>query len=207
MVGHTDGQGSTRAALTNDGGDDGHFQLRHLKNIAPNGLALATFFSIDARIGTGCVDKGEDGDFEFLRGLHQTQGFAVALRAAHAKVARCAFFGVAAFLVSQHHAGVAIKARQATHNAQVIGKVAVAMQLHKVREDFVDVVQRVGALGVAGNLGDLPGREVAVDVFDELLAFFAELVNFGGDIDCRLVLHVAQFFDFSFKLRHRCFEV
>ena len=54
----------------------------------------------------------------------------------------------------------------------------VAVQFHKIGEDFVDVVQRVGTLGVAGDLGDLPGREVAVNVFGELLAFLGQLVDF-----------------------------
>jgi hypothetical protein len=36
---------------------------------------------------------------------------------------------------------------------------------------------------VAGNLGDLPGRQVAVDVLGELLALLAELVDFFRDID------------------------
>jgi len=59
----------------------------------------------------------------------------------------------------------------------------VAVKLHIVGEYFVDVIQRVRALGVAGDLGDLPGREVAVDVFGELLAFLGKLVDFVRDID------------------------
>ena len=81
------------------------------------------------------------------------------------------------------------------------------MQLHKMGEYLVDVVQRVGALRVAGNFGDLPGRERAVNVFNQLLALFAELVDFSGNVHRRLVLHVAQFFDFFFELGHRRLEV
>jgi len=36
---------------------------------------------------------------------------------------------------------------------------------------------------MAGNFGDLPGGQVAVDVFGELLAFFGQLVDLGRNID------------------------
>jgi hypothetical protein len=85
--------------------------------------------------------------------------------------------------------------------------VPVAVQLDEVGEDFVDVVQRVGPLGVARDLGDLPGREVAVDVLGELLALLAELVNLLRDVDRRLGLHIAQFFDLAFEFRNRLFKV
>ena len=85
--------------------------------------------------------------------------------------------------MAQHHAGRAVEAGQTADDAQVIGKMPVAVKLDKVGEYFVDVVQRVRALGVAGDLGDLPGREVAVDVFGELLAFLGELIDLVGNID------------------------
>ena len=60
---------------------------------------------------------------------------------------------------------------------------------------------------MARNFGDLPGREVAVNVFDQLLALFAELIDLSGNIHRRLVLHVAQFFDFFFEFSHRRLEI
>jgi hypothetical protein len=47
-----------------------------------------------------------------------------------------ALLGVAALLVAQHHAGLAIEARQTAHDAQVVGEMAVAVQLDEVREDL-----------------------------------------------------------------------
>jgi len=64
----------------------------------------------------------------------------------------------------------------------------------------MDVVQGVRALRVAGDFGDLPRCEVAVNVFGELLAFFAELVNFLADVYGRFGLHIAQLFNFVFEL-------
>ena len=74
---------------------------------------------------------------------------------------------------------MAIEAGQATHDAQVIGKVAVTVQLDKIGEQLVHIIQGVGALGVACDLGDLPRVQIAVNVFGELLAFFTELIDFS----------------------------
>ena len=152
--------------------------MRHLKNIAANGLRLAALFGINAWKSTGGVDKGEYRQLELLCRLHQAQGFAVTLWTGHAEVTRCAFFGVTPFLLANDHASIAIEASQTAHNAQVVREMPVAMHLHKVGEYFVDIVKGIGALRVTGNLGDLPRREVTVDVFGELLAFFGELVYF-----------------------------
>ena len=59
----------------------------------------------------------------------------------------------------------------------------VAMQFDKIGEYLADVVQRVGPLGMARNFGDLPGREHAVDIFGELLAFLGQLIDFFRNID------------------------
>ena len=37
-IGHRNGQCTARATFTNDGGDDGHFELRHLEDVAANGF-------------------------------------------------------------------------------------------------------------------------------------------------------------------------
>ena len=56
---------------------------------------------------------------------------------------------------------------------------AVAVHFNEVGKDACDVVQRHGALLVAADFADLPGGELAVYVFGELLAFFAQLLYFG----------------------------
>ena len=207
LVCHADGQRTSRAPFTDHCGDDGHFELRHFKNIAPNRLRLTTLLSINPRKCPGCIHKSEDRQTEFFCCFHQTQGFAVALGLAHAKVAQGALFGVAPFLLANDHARVTIEARQAAHNGKVVGKVAIAVHLQKISEDFPYIVQRVRALGMAGDFRHLPRRQIAVDVFGELLAFFAQLLNFGRNIDGAFGLHVAQLFDFGLQLSNGLFEV
>ena len=168
---------------------------------------MAAFFGVYAGEGSRCIDKGEHRQFEFFSGFHQAQRFAVTLGAGHAEIARGALFGVTPFLLTQHHAGIAVETRQATDDAQVIRKMPVAVHFDKVGEDVADVVQRVRALGVAGDLGDLPGRQIAVNVFGQLLALFGQLLNFFRNIDRRLDLHVTQFFNLGFKFGNRLLEV
>jgi hypothetical protein len=62
--------------------------------------------------------------------------------------------------MTQNHTGGTVKTGQATHNGQVVGKVTVTVHFDKVSENFTDVIEGVGALRVACNFGNLPGREV-----------------------------------------------
>jgi len=152
--------------------------LRHLEDVAPNGFGLPSFFGVDARISPRRIHEGEHRQLEFLGRLHQAQGLAIALGLAHAEVPHGALFGIATLLVAEHHAGRAVEARQPADDRQVVGKMPVPVQLDEIREDFLDVIERVRPLGMPGNLGDLPRRQVAVDVLGELQALFAELVDF-----------------------------
>ena len=109
--------------------------------------------------------------------------------------------------MAQHHAGVAVEARQAADDAEVVGVVPVAVQFLEVGEDLVDVVQRVGALRMAGDLRHLPGRQVRVDVLGELHALAGQPFDLVGDVDCGFVLHVAQFVDLGFEFSDRLLEL
>ena len=59
----------------------------------------------------------------------------------------------------------------------------------------------------AGYFGDLPGREVAVNVFGQLLTFLSKLVDLIGDINGRLGLHVAKLFNLVFQLGDRLLKI
>ena len=200
LVGNGNGQCAARAAFTDDGGDDVGLQLCHFVDVAADGFGLAALLGLDAGESAGRVHEGEDRQAELLGRLHETQGLAVALGARHAEVAQRALLGVAALLVADDHAGHAIEARQPAHDGLVVGKVPVPVHLDEVGEAVAHIVQRVGALGMARDLGDLPGREVAVDVLGQLQALFAELLDLFRDVDCAFGLHVAQFLDFGFEL-------
>ena len=200
LIRHGDGERAAAAAFADDGADDGGAQARHLKDVAPDGFGLAALLGVDAGVGAGGVNEGEDGQGEFFCQPHEAQRLAVALGARHAEVARGALACVAPLLVANDDARLALKAREAADDALVVGKVTVAVQLLKVGEAFADVVQGVGAVGVAREFGDLPRRELGVDVARELLALALEQGDFFADVDGVFALQLAQLVDAHFKL-------
>ena len=200
-------QRTAGAALADDGGDDRHLQLRHLEDVAPDRLRLPALFGVNAGVGARRVHEGEHREPELFGRLHEAQGLSITLGFAHAEVAQAPLACIATFLLPHHHAGGAIEAREPADDAQVVGKVAVSVQFDEVSEDVADVVQRVRALGMPRNLGDLPRREVRIDVFGELQALLAELVDFFRNVDGGLGLHIAQLFDLAFEIGNRLLEI
>ena len=65
----------------------------------------------------------------------------------------------------------------ADHGA-VLGKEAVAVQFAEVGEGGVEIIQRVGALGMAGELNALPGGEVGVNLPAGFLEFSLRSAGF-----------------------------
>ena len=173
--------------------------MRHFENVAANGFALVAFFGINSGKRTRRIHKCEYRQLEFFGGFHQPQRLAIAFWFAHAEVAHGAHFCAAAFLMTQYHAGATVETRQSANDGKIIGHMTIPMKFHKIGEDAVEIVQRIRPVGVAGNLRDLPGREIAVDVLGQLLAFFAKLFNFGRNIHCRFTLHIPQLLDLVFK--------
>ena len=158
-------------------------------------------------IRAGRVDEGEQRQPELLGELHEPQRLAVALRARHAEVAVDLLLGVAALLVADHHARLAVEAREAADDRRVVGVAAVAVQLAEVAEQAVDVVERVRPLRMARDLRDLPRRELAVDLLGELLALLLQPADLVGDVDRRVLVDVAQLVDLRLQLGDRLLEI
>jgi len=60
---------------------------------------------------------------------------------------------------------------------------------------------------MSGDLRNLPRREVRVQIFGELLALLGQPLDLFRNIDGRIVLHEAQFFDLCFEFSDRLFEI
>ena len=140
------------------------------------------FFGTDAGEGAGGIDEGDDREAERVGHLHQAKGLAVAFRIRAAEVAAEVFLGVAAFLLAEDHDRTAFEESGATDDGLVVHVQAVAMQLLEVVEQHADVVQGVGATGVAGQLDALPGVQVAVDLAAGLLHLDLEGLDLLGDV-------------------------
>ena len=59
---------------------------------------------------------------------------------------------------------------------------------------------------MTGDLGNLPRRELGVDILGQALVFGVEPRKFLANIHCRIVLHKPQLLDLGFKLGDRLFE-
>nr|GEU28296.1 hypothetical protein [Tanacetum cinerariifolium] len=206
-VAHGNGERAAGAAFADDGGNQRHFQFGHHVQVVADGFGLAALFGVDAGEGARGVNEREDGDAEFFRQLHQAHGLAIAFRFWHAEVAHGALLGVAPLLVADHHARLAVEAGQATDDRLVVRIGAVAVQFVEVGEDFVHIVHGVRTLRVARDQRHLPGGELGVDVFGQLLALFGQPVDLLRDVDGRIVLNEAQLFDFAIELGNRLLKI
>ena len=72
------------------------------------------------------------------------------------------------------------------------------MQFVKIGENQVNVVQRVPALRMARDFDHLPRFEFGIGIFGQFITFFLQASDFFRDIDRRVALYQAQFFDFAF---------
>src|SRR5690606_4413365 len=125
-VADPDSPRTTGTTLTDSSGDDRRLQTRHYLKVPGNRLALTALFSVDTRIGTGRVDKGDDRHIEALGHLHQTAGLAVALWLGHAEVAAHLLLHVAALLVADDHDRTAVQPADTADNGSVISEVPIA---------------------------------------------------------------------------------
>ena len=106
-----------------------------------------------------------------------------------------------------HHHRLAIETGQATDDRVVVGKSTITMQFFKIGKNQRQVIKRVGALRVAGDLGNLPRGELGVDILGQLGALFFQTFNIFRDINSGIILDEAQLFDFSFEVSNGLLEV
>ena len=109
--------------------------------------------------------------------------------------------------MTDHHASLAVEARQTAHDRQVVGEGAIAVQFVEVGKDLADVIERIWTLRVPGDLRDLPGCQVGVQIFGELLALGGQAGNFFRNVDSGIVLYEAKFFDLRLKFCDRLLEL
>ncbi len=173
-VADRDRERAAGAAFADHRDDDRHAQSGHLVQVAADRLRLAALLGADSRVRAGRVDEREQRQAELLGELHETQRLAIALRSRHAEVAEDFFLGVAPFLVADHHAWLAVEAREAADDGGIVAIRSVAVQLAEIREQAIDVIERVRPLRMPRDLRDLPRRELRIDVLRELLALLLQ---------------------------------
>src|SRR5207247_145105 len=122
-------------------------------------LRLPALLGADAGVRALRVDEGDHRPNAALGQREEADRLAVPLGARHAEVAQHALGGRAAPLLRDHHDGVAAKAREPAHDRAVLAEAAVTVQLDQVAAEDAQVIERRGAVGVAGELHALPRRQ------------------------------------------------
>lgn len=169
-----EGQRATRPALAGHRRDDGHADAREYGQRRADGLALSAFFCADAGIGAWRIDEVEDGQLEAVGHLEEADRFAVPLGVRHPEVSRDVFAGGAALLVTDDHHAAAAVLGDTADDGRVVGEPAIAVELDELGAEARHVVERVGPLGVAGDLHLLHGRQRAEDLASDLVGLMLE---------------------------------
>ena len=168
---------------------------------------MPALLGTDAGVGARGVDKGEDRQLEAFGQFHQSQRLAVALGPRHTEIATDFGLGVTAFLLADHHHRLAIDARQSTDDGRVIGKGTVAGQFFELIADQAQVVQRIRALRVSGELRHLPGGQCLEDLGRSYLELVLQLGDFLVDIERRAMTGVPELGNLCFQLGDGLFEI
>src|SRR5262249_15529916 len=158
-VPYPDPDRSAAAPLADQDDDDRDVQQEHVAHGRGDRLADPALLGGDAAVGRGRIDQAEDRTPALLGQAHEAHRLAVALRAGAAEVAEAALVDVAALLLPDHRDPPSAEARDAAHHRRVVGEAAVAVELHEVVAHQADVVEGIGAGGMAGDEGPIPGRE------------------------------------------------
>jgi hypothetical protein len=90
-----------------------------------------------------------------------------------------------------------IKLGESGNQGLVVAVAAVAVQLQEVREEHPDIIQRVRPMGVARDLGALPGTEMAVKFLPKLKHLLADA--FELRVGLFVAGEVAQLFNVFFQ--------
>src|SRR5262249_23292876 len=133
------------------------------------------------------------------------QGLAIALGPGHPEVAADLLLRVAPLLVADDGHGPAAKEAEPRHDRRIIGEPPVALELDELRQEGLDVIERVGPEGMPRDLGLLPRRQARVDLSRDALELLAELLDLAAV--GRVVRKGGQLLDSAAKLQDRLFEV
>jgi hypothetical protein len=87
-------------------------------------------------------------------------------------------FDIAPLLVADSHHGASLEARQQSDEGGVVGVCSISVNFKEVFEHQRGQIQKIGPIGMTGDLGSLPGGEVFENVALEMLDFSLELPQF-----------------------------
>src|SRR5690349_9660485 len=108
-------------------------------------------------------------------------------------------------MTDDHH-GAVVKAGEAAHDRAIIAEGPVAVELEKIAEDLPNVIECAGALGVPGQLGPLPRRQLPVEFMLQLGKFHPQLADLVLDSGF-CAAGSREFFDLFLDFTERFFKL
>src|SRR5581483_4679877 len=123
------------------------------------------------------------------------------------EIAHHVFFGVAAFLMSDHDATVRAKCGQPAWHGSIVGKAPIAMELDPVCKAAFHIIHGEWTPGMPCDLHTLPGAEIVVNFPTRFAKFFLDLLNRGIEIDIVRVRVILYILEAPFELKDRFFKI
>ena len=108
--------------------------------------------------------------------------------------------------MADDHDGLTVEVSQSAHDSFIIFEIAVAVQFDELLAHLADVVEGIGAFGVAGELDFLPAGEVAVDLFASIADLGFELFDHGLHIDLSFFADLFDLIELFVELFERFFK-
>src|SRR5262249_3970729 len=132
---------------------------------------------------------------------------AVTLGPRHAEVVAYARFGGGALLGADDDRGIAAEAADAADHGAVLGEGAVARERGEVLDQLGDRLDRMRALGMAGDQHLLPRRQLLIGLAQLALDLGLQLRHFLGDVERAVVREMLQLLDLALELGDRLLEI
>ena len=182
-VGRSDRDRAARSALADDHRDHRHFQRQALLGRAGDGFGLAALLGLHARKCARSIDQGHDRKAEPVGQRHQPDRLAIAVGLGHAEIVPEARGGVVALLLADQHDLAAVDPGEAADDRGVVGKGAVAGERQEILGEARHIIVEMRTVGMPGDLGLLPCRELGVGIAEQLVGLGLEPRDLRIDVD------------------------
>ena len=168
---------------------------------------MTTFLGAFSGKGAGGVDQGDNRQAKTVGQIHQTNGFAIAFRPRHTKIASNAGLGIVAFFMANNHNRTVSQTSQPAHDGMIVSKISIPGQRSVFLEQLLNIVFTVGPIWMACHLTFAPRGELRIKLIEHSMRFLVERLGLGFNVHILIVTaHRAQLFSLAFDFRQRALK-
>ena len=144
-------------------------------------------FSSDSWVGTGCIDQSDHRHIKLFCHFHQAHRFAIAFRVWTAEITLQIITSVTTFLLAKHHYRLSVEESRAAYNGSILLEATVTMELLKIGKNQIDVIKRIRAFWVPGELHSLPCGQIGINILLNFFDLGLDRYNFTRHVHLRLL--------------------